>query len=605
MNRSALFTLLLLFAATLASANSMDIPAPCSHPRLLLKAGEETALRESLASDRLRSDAYDSIKSYSDRLLKAEPLQRVLTGRRLLAVSRDALTRIFYLSTAYRIEGDRKYADRAIEEMLDVCRFPDWNPSHFLDVGEMTMAVAIGYDWLYSELTPEQRKEIREAIVSKAFLPSRDHSYGWFYRATNNWNQVCNAGLVYGALAIFEDEKDYSESIIQRCFETNPNSLGSYSPEGGYPEGYSYWGYGTSFQVMLVAALQSSFGSDLGLMDGREGFYNSSEFIKMMSTPSGHCFNFYDCDRRQSFNIMQVWMANVRNDNSVLYPEVAFFRKNGLRNVAGDRFLPMLLIFGRDVDFQNIKAPSDHFYECSGNTPLFIFRSGWESEDDTYLGVKGGKASDSHGHIDAGSFIFESDGVSWAMDLGNQDYFSLENAGVDLWNPKQNSQRWDVYRIGPLPHNILTVEGRRPQVDARVNIARTWKEKSCKGALMHTTAFYGGDLDSSFRKVYLDRKNNLHIDDFIVGGDSARTLRWAMCTEAEARILSPDVIELKKDGKVRLLKISTAHQASPAIWTTKSSNEYDAANPGSCLAGFVIKDVEPHQKVTLKVSLAR
>ena len=30
--------------------------------------------------------------------------------------------------------------------MLAIAQFADWNPSHFLDVAEMTMGMAIGYD---------------------------------------------------------------------------------------------------------------------------------------------------------------------------------------------------------------------------------------------------------------------------------------------------------------------------------------------------------------------------------------------------------------------------------------------------------------------------
>ena len=36
--------------------------------------------------------------------------------------------------------------------MEKVCSYPDWNPKHFLDIGEMVTAVAIGYDWCYDYL---------------------------------------------------------------------------------------------------------------------------------------------------------------------------------------------------------------------------------------------------------------------------------------------------------------------------------------------------------------------------------------------------------------------------------------------------------------------
>ena len=49
--------------------------------------------------------------------------------------------------------SEKKYLNRAVKEMLAVSAFSDWNPSHFLDVAEMTMAVSIGYDWLYDGLS--------------------------------------------------------------------------------------------------------------------------------------------------------------------------------------------------------------------------------------------------------------------------------------------------------------------------------------------------------------------------------------------------------------------------------------------------------------------
>jgi len=79
--------------------------------------------------------------------------KRMLTyrkiGPRLLQVSRECLHRIYALGLAYRWTGEEKYANKAIENMLTVCDFNDWNPSHFLDVAEMSHAVGLGYDWLY------------------------------------------------------------------------------------------------------------------------------------------------------------------------------------------------------------------------------------------------------------------------------------------------------------------------------------------------------------------------------------------------------------------------------------------------------------------------
>lgn len=134
-----------------------------------------------------------------------------MEGKRLLGVSRLALKRIFYLSYAYRMTKEEKYAYRATQEMLSVSRFPDWNPSHFLDVGEMVLALSIGYDWLYEYLEPEIRSIVRDAIVEKGLDAAAPDE--WFYRAVSNWNSVCNGGLLCGALAVFEDVPDKAKKL--------------------------------------------------------------------------------------------------------------------------------------------------------------------------------------------------------------------------------------------------------------------------------------------------------------------------------------------------------------------------------------------------------
>lgn len=595
---SALFIICLFSISVYGSPAS--IPEPCDHPRLVLRAGEETAVKEAVGKGGIMSEAYSYIKDFSDNLLTEPPLERIMTGRRLLSVSRQALKRIFHLSTMYRLDGDKRYSDRAISEMLALCRFQDWNPSHFLDVGEMTMAVSIGYDWLYEAISETDRAEIRESILNKGLRTSEGQ---WFFTSNNNWNQVCNAGMVFGALAIFEDVPEEARAMISKCLESNPISLASYSEEGCYPEGYGYWAYGTSFQIMLIAALESAFGSDLGLMDGQERFYNSSRFISMMSTPKHNVFSYFDGGRKQNFQHIQAWMAAKTGDTSVLYPELTFHKDRGLVMNDEDRLFPMFLIAGKGIDFNDIPRPEDNYYVCSGLEPMFIYRSGWDNKNDAYLAVKGGRAADNHGHIDAGSFFFESDGIGWAVDLGSQNYNSLETRGIDLWAMDQKSQRWDVFRIGAESHNILTVKGKRPIVDTRIPISDVWKKKDRKGCGLPMTSFYGGDLDSCYRKIYLDKKDNLHVEDFFIGGEIKQNLFWTMCTEAEARILGPAAIELKKDGKTKILRISTKHYASPRIWPTTPRHDYDAENPGTCLVGFEIKNVMPHEKVSIKVSL--
>ena len=185
------------------------------HPRILLFEGEEKAIQKQVETSKTWGKMHQTILDECDNIIELEPRERIKIGRRLLRTSQEYLRRVFYLSYAYRMTGDEKYLQNAEKEMLMASGFIDWNPTHFLDVAEMTMALAIGYDWLFSELSDDSKNIIREAIVHKGLQPSFNEDYNGFLRKENNWNQVCNAGMTYGALAVQEDYPELAQHHLQ------------------------------------------------------------------------------------------------------------------------------------------------------------------------------------------------------------------------------------------------------------------------------------------------------------------------------------------------------------------------------------------------------
>lgn len=141
------------------------------HPRILLARDEEKTIHSAIAANPIWNKMHQTILKASDDIIDLPPVERIQIGRRLLDKSREALRRIFQLSYAWRMTGDVKYFLRAEKEMLAISNFRDWNPSHFLDVAEMTMAMAIGYDWLYDKLSQESKQIIRDAILKKGLQP--------------------------------------------------------------------------------------------------------------------------------------------------------------------------------------------------------------------------------------------------------------------------------------------------------------------------------------------------------------------------------------------------------------------------------------------------
>ena len=102
------------------------------HPRLLLPQDEEQLVLQAVEADEGIAKVHQGILEQSEAFLTSSPVIYKKEGKRLLFVSREALKRIFYLSYSYRMTGEERYAARAVQEMLQVCSFADWNPSHFL-----------------------------------------------------------------------------------------------------------------------------------------------------------------------------------------------------------------------------------------------------------------------------------------------------------------------------------------------------------------------------------------------------------------------------------------------------------------------------------------
>ena len=112
--------LLLIFVSgyTGVVAQQFDYGKIAPHPRLLLPAGGEEAIRKAIAEYPPLATVHQRIMELCDRTLTEPPVERIKEGKRLLAISRIALKRIYYLSYAYRMTGERKYALRAEQEML-------------------------------------------------------------------------------------------------------------------------------------------------------------------------------------------------------------------------------------------------------------------------------------------------------------------------------------------------------------------------------------------------------------------------------------------------------------------------------------------------------
>ena len=567
------------------------------HPRLFFLASDEAVLKAKLSSTPMLEKVQTLLLSECSKMLTLPVQQRVLTGKRLLSVSREAIRRISFLSYAYRMTGDVRYAARAETEMLGMAAYVDWNPSHFLDVGEMTLAMAIGYDWLYGYLSTSSRTNIASAIKSKGIEKSANQSW---LTGDNNWNQVCNAGISAGVAAVYDENPTYYQTLIDRAVTSIKIPMGVYKYNGSYPEGMGYWDYGTTFNILFIDLLQRMWGTDRELL-AVEGFLKTGSFVthmqgtatKQMSGGSLKAinplpFNYADCGSGIGVLPGMFWLASRVTDQTILYNELQkldFSLTNSESSLTGNRLLPFLLIWCKSLPLNNLPAPTETTYIAQGVSALAALRSGW-SANDIYLAVKGGTPSGNHAHMDIGSFVMDAMDVRWAMDFGMSDYNNLETNGVDLWNMSQTSERWDVFRLNNFAHNTLTLNGNKQLVTGNVPVENLVNTPALKSAEMNLTPVYKNDLTKCIRTGTIVSNRYVEIKDLIQTGTKPLTIRWNLLTQAVPQKVSNKIIRLNQATKNLYLLFDGTESVTAKAWSTKPPTSYEEQNADTYFTGF-------------------
>ena len=575
---------LLMFAACDKGDNLVNEATYVDHPRILLLEGEEQQIQDLIDSDETWEKMHLAILEESNNILSTAPLERVMIGYRLLSTSRELLRRVFFLSYSYRMTQDKRYLWKAREELLAVCQFYNWNPSHFLDAAEMTMGVAIGYDWLYDDLSSNVRYIIKNAIITKGIIPSRDSRYNWYLTSSMNWNQVCNAGMVYGVLAVQEDYPNITNEIIDRAFESLPIALETYGPDGVYPEGYTYWRYGTTFNNLFLSAIEKAKIDDRGLVS-TPGFLETGHFLKHMLAPSGLSFNWGDCSTEIKLTPAMFWFAHRTNDPSILWSEKKILETNDFSKYKDIRHLPALMIWGKGIPLSNISAPKEKFWMGQGANPVAMMRTSWTNPNAVYIGFKAGSPSYVHGHMDIGSFVMEADGVRWAADLGKVIYEDLEALGMHIFVTGQKSDRWKIFRMSTYSHNVLIVDNEQQRVDGYAKIDKYSDTDKFMFSVSDISAIYDGQLKKATRGVGIKDGKYSIIRDEIETLDKITKVRWNMVTFSNVQ-LGNNEATLIDHGKTLYLKVKGPDNLQMKTWSTAPTNNYDVENPGTIMVGF-------------------
>jgi len=526
------------------------------HPRLLFTSERETEIKKLINKDPFMDNLLNFLKQEANKLLITPSISYPIGVPSILAISREHIYRIITLSLAYRMFNDSRYAAKAQENLINVCKYPNWGPHHYLDVAEMTIAVAIGYDWLYRYLSEDSKVLIAKTLRERALLPAiQEYDSGgttWAKRETN-WNVVCNTGMIMGALAIAENEPDMAKKIIAEGVKCIPNCLKYFAPDGVCYEGPGYWYYTTINLAMLINCLNDNIGTDFGISN-LPGISQTATYYVSSISPSGRIFNFADTSKELPHYGPTYFFFS----RKFKLPQVAQFYRELIKEVIKSpdnnprwHFFLNIPWYDPSSPPTPIEIPRLQLFNNQFN-PILVLTGKKDCCNPIYLIAKGGEGNMPHQHLDTGSFIVESDGIRWLDDLGTvaTDY-SLNG----FWDyTPYIGKRWKYFRYNNFSHNTLSINNKLQNSAGCGKIIRYNKNVKKPFGIIDMTTVYDKLATKVQRGFQLLSDSVVLIQDEITITTKAKNIQWRAITNANITIKKNTAI-LQKNGKLFYIKI--------------------------------------------------
>ncbi len=443
-----------------------------SHPYLLYTNDRIDHARQQIRKDTAFAYSWDAIKARCDQALAQRK------GGDMEA-----------FSLAYRMTGERKYAEQAKQLLIGLSsqkawdgmddRTPRWNSG--LGTAHKNFAAAVTFDAIYDTLSEKERKDIARRIVILGIEPSlrdwlsKDNRIHSLNSMGHNWWSavVFEAGIA--ALAVMNDipeAKTWANDVMQSSKEwfafagsVLENKPSNFDADGGFYESVSYANFGVSEYLMFRLAWTNAFGPvkmpyDQLLEKTMDWFMNSSypNSQALMSLNFGDSNPYANGDRP----VKLMLALGFKNKNYNWYLKQVENSRHGedlrISSPLGLLYSPGKIPFPQTPDL-----PPSAIYKDMGWAML---RSSW-AKNATLLGVKSGFTWN-HAHADAGSFILYHKGKNLLTDGGNVSYGSPEYSSysvrseahnVMLFNGKAQNPQDQYYAVKNSGHLYNLMDG--------------------------------------------------------------------------------------------------------------------------------------------------
>lgn len=354
-------------------------------------------------------------------------------------------SRLGCLAIAECLEDSGRYLDAIIDLIWAMCEETTWvpnaharlqgdtlpdveNPVIDLFSASTGMLLAETDHLLGDKLPPAVRKRIRVEARRRLTDPFlRRSDWGWLGPEghANNWNAVCNNGVVATTLYLVDDPMVQAR-VIAKALASLPAYLKSFDADGCTSEGATYWGFGFGNYVMLAQLVESRTGGQVRLLDG-EWFQKIAQFPVRMEMSDGKFVHFSDCNEDLVVAAgIHCWLGRrcsvpeLEAQGRRHLPRLRAEHLRGdffLRGLFRPEFILRALLWADGSPANVVGQPATAFYQ---GYQWLVSRFNPADDKGLVLAAKGGHNAEDHNHNDVGQVIVHLNGESLIRDLGRQ-----------------------------------------------------------------------------------------------------------------------------------------------------------------------------------------
>jgi hypothetical protein len=470
-------------------------------------------------------------------------------GERFASVRKlifDEETRILAAALAWLSLGDRNALAEARRRALNLASM---NPegmtgfaAHDQAGRSVAWTLALVFDWLYAEWSPEERKRLLSAIAPRlvGMLGSGPYGLDGSLRLdANPFNShgvtaLSRSTVICAALA--GEGKLYDDCVG----DTVPRFLAWPVPwgrhDGGFANGtaYAHWGV-LDTQLPVWSLLSRALDLDLRSLPWAR---NHIQFLAYFLPPGAPTGLFGDETEKQ---FSDVWATQAKAYATVLPSALAdWYARQHFREIVTHP----ALILNPPRDWKQVPG---HIPPGTPNAML-LSDIGWAAmhsdlgdRSRTSMYFKSSPyGSYNHSHADQNSFVIHARGRALAIDSGYYDYYG--------------SPHWSNWYKQTRAHNAITFDGGQGQAHdtmaAKGRITHFEHRPEYDSVTGDATQAYGGALTRSVRSLVYLRPDTLLVFDSLAS-DIPRTWEWNIHALSRMKENGGRSMEIEHDG-VRL-----------------------------------------------------